>query len=102
MNTDAANFSLLCFYSRLRESALEMFFIPTGGTSYGGFGLFSPASSLFIDFGPGHHGRTRRDEAAFALMRRAPPQAIKQWPDRSEQFLHDQLSRLTIGWAEGK
>jgi hypothetical protein len=35
-------------------------------------------------------------------MRRAPPQAIKQWPDRSEQFLHDQLSRLTLGWVEGR
>eukprot|EP00536_Pseudo-nitzschia_multiseries_P006757 jgi/Psemu1/193804/e_gw1.147.55.1 len=35
-------------------------------------------------------------------MKRAPPQAIKQWPDHSAQFLHDSLSRLTIGWAEGR
>lgn len=76
--------------------------IPTGGTSYGGFGLFSPASSLFLDFGPGHQGKSRRDEIAFAIMRRAPPQAIKQWPDSAETFLHDQLSRLAIGWAEGE
>lgn len=89
-------------FSRLRESALELFVIPTGGTAFGGFGLFSPSSSLFLDFGPGYEGKTRRDEAAFAIMRRAPPQAIKQWPDRSEQFLHDQLSRLTMGWVEGR
>jgi Beige/BEACH domain len=81
---------------------LELFVIPTGGTSYGGFGLFSPASSLFLDFGSGHDGQGRRDDAAFAIMRRAPPQAIKQWPDRSETFLHDQLSRLTLGWVEGR
>jgi Beige/BEACH domain len=35
-------------------------------------------------------------------MRRAPLQAIKQWPDRSDQFLHEQISRLTIGWVEGR
>lgn len=35
-------------------------------------------------------------------MRRSPPQAVKQWPDRSAQFLHEQLSRLTIGWVEGR
>lgn len=35
-------------------------------------------------------------------MRRAPPQAVKQWPDRSEQFLYEQLSRVTLGWAEGR
>ena len=92
---------LLLRFSRLRDSALELFFIPTGGTAYGGFGLFSSSCSLFLDFGPGHHGHRKRDEAAFALMRRAPPQAIKHWPDRNDQFLHEQLSRLTIGWAEG-
>eukprot|EP00980_Cylindrotheca_fusiformis_P016230 scaffold4825_cov132-Cylindrotheca_fusiformis.AAC.7 len=87
---------------RLRDSSIEMFFIPSGGTSFGGYGLFSPSTSLFIDLGPGYEGVTRRDEAAFAIMRRAPPQAIKQWPDRSAQFLHEQLSRLTMGWVEGR
>lgn len=87
---------------RLRDSSIEMFFIPSGGTSFGGYGLFSPSTSLFIDFGPGYEGVTRRDDAAFAIMRRAPPQAIKQWPDRSAQFLHEQLSRLTMGWVEGR
>mmetsp|Transcript_2502 Transcript_2502/g.5943 ORF Transcript_2502/g.5943 Transcript_2502/m.5943 type:complete len:2797 (-) Transcript_2502:151-8541(-) len=87
---------------RLRDSSIEMFFIPSGGTSFGGYGLFSPSTSLFIDFGPGYEGVTRRDDAAFAVMRRAPPQAIKQWPDRSAQFLHEQLSRLTMGWVEGR
>jgi hypothetical protein len=87
---------------RLRDSSIEMFFIPSGGTSFGGYGLFSPSTSLFIDLGPGYEGVTRRDDAAFAIMRRAPPQAIKQWPDRSAQFLHEQLSRLTMGWVEGR
>eukprot|EP00934_Nitzschia_sp_Nitz4_P008655 Nitzschia sp. Nitz4//scaffold12_size214221//49825//58278//NITZ4_001488-RA/size214221-processed-gene-0.150-mRNA-1//-1//CDS//3329534984//8645//frame0 len=87
---------------RLRDSSVEMFFIPSGGTSFGGYGLYSPSTSLFLDFGPGYDGNTRRDEAAFAIMKRAPPQAIKQWPDRSAQFLHEQLSRLTLGWVEGR
>ena len=42
----------------------------------------------------------RRDDMAFSIMQRSPPQAVKQWPDRSAQFLHDQLNRLTLGWAE--
>eukprot|EP00529_Nitzschia_sp_RCC80_P009051 CAMPEP_0113450404 /NCGR_PEP_ID=MMETSP0014_2-20120614/5812_1 /TAXON_ID=2857 /ORGANISM="Nitzschia sp." /LENGTH=2495 /DNA_ID=CAMNT_0000341741 /DNA_START=29 /DNA_END=7516 /DNA_ORIENTATION=- /assembly_acc=CAM_ASM_000159 len=85
---------------RLRDSSVELFFIPSGGTSFGGYGLFSPSTSLFLDFGPGSDGDSRRDDAAFAIMKRAPPQAIKQWPDRSAQFLHEQLSRLTLGWVE--
>lgn len=88
--------------SRLRDSSLELFFIPTGGTAFGGFGLFAPGSSLFVDFGPGSTGKARRNSAASSLMRRAPPQAVKQWPDRSEQFLYEQLSRVTLGWAEGR
>lgn len=87
---------------RLRDSSLEMFFIPSGGTAFGGYGMYSPLTSLFLDFGPGQEGLNRRDDAAFAIMRRTPPQTIKQWPDRSEQFLHEQLNRLTIGWAEGR
>ena len=87
---------------RLRDSAVEMFFIPSGGSSYGGFGLYSPATSLFLDFGSGRDGNRRRDEAAHAIMRRSPPQTIKQWPDKSGQFLHEQLSRLTMGWVEGR
>jgi hypothetical protein len=57
---------------RLRDSALEMFFIPSGGSSFGGFGLFSPATSLFLDFGSGHDGNRRRDEAASSIMRKIP------------------------------
>ena len=87
---------------RLRDSSLELFFIPSGGASFGGYGLYSPSTSLFVDFGPGYEGNRRRDEAAFAIMKRAPPQAIKQWPDRSGQFLHEQISRLTMGWVEGR
>ena len=87
---------------RLRDSSIEMFFIPSGGTSFGGYGLYSPSTSLFLDFGPGYEGNFRRDDAAHAIMKRAPPQAIKQWPDRNLQFLHEQLSRLTMGWVEGR
>jgi hypothetical protein len=87
---------------RLRDSSVELFFIPSGGTSYGGYGLYSPSTSLFLDFGPGYEGVVRRDDAASAIMKRAPPQAIKQMPDRAGQFLHEQLSRLTIGWVEGR
>ena len=87
---------------RLRDSALEMFFLPSGGASFGGFGLYSPGTSLFLDFGPGREGNVSRDDAAHSIMRRAPPQAITQWPDRSPQFLHDQLSRLTLGWVDGR
>jgi hypothetical protein len=50
-----------------------MFFILSGGTSFGGFGLYTPSTSLFLDFGPGYKGMTRRDDAA----QREPPQAIK-------------------------
>jgi len=87
---------------RLRDSSIELFFIPSGGTSFGGYGLYSPSTSLFLDFGPGYEGKSRRDDAAFGIMKRAPPQAIKQWPDHDAQFLHDQLSRLTLGWVEGR
>lgn len=79
-----------------------MFFIPTGGTAFGGFGLYAPSCSLFLDFGAGHTGKEHRDEAAFAIMRKAPPQAICQWPDRANQFLQEQLGRLTMGWVEGR
>jgi len=87
---------------RLRDSAVEMFFIPSGGSSYGGFGLFSPATSLFLDFGSGKDGNKRRDQAANAIMKRSPPQTIKQFPEKSVHFLHEQLSRLTMGWVEGR
>lgn len=87
---------------RLRDSALEIFFIPSGGTSFGGFGICCPTTSLFIDFGSGREGQSRRDAAAAEMMKRSPPQAIKQWPERNFPFLHEQLSRVTLGWAEGR
>jgi hypothetical protein len=87
---------------RLRDSSIELFFIASGGASFGDFGISPTSSSVFLDFGSGKDGNTRRDDAAFAIMKRAPQQALKQWPDRSEQFLHDQLNRLAIGWVEGR
>ena len=87
---------------RLRDSSIEMFFIPSGGTAFGGPGVFSPSSSVFLDFGAGRDGMRRRNEAAYAMMKRAPPQAIKQWPDRAVQFLHDHITKLTVAWVEGR
>jgi len=87
---------------RLRDSSVELFFIPSGGTAFGGPGMFSPSCSVFLDFGAGREGMKRRNEAAYAMMKRAPPQAIKQWPDRSVQFLHDHITKLTIAWVEGR
>lgn len=87
---------------RLRDSSIELFFIASGGASFGDFGVNPASSSVFLDFGSGKDGNTRRDDAAYAIMKRAPPQALKQWPDRSTQFLHDQLNRLAMGWVEGR
>jgi len=87
---------------RLRDSSLEMFFIPSGGDTTGGPGLLSGMNSLFLDFGPGNEGHQLRDEAANAIMSRAPTSAVKQWPDKSAQFLHEQLRSTTVGWVRGR
>ncbi|KAL3783784.1 hypothetical protein HJC23_000373 [Cyclotella cryptica] len=86
---------------RLRDSALEIFFIPSAGATTGGVAFFAGSRSLFIDFGAGAWGNTRRDDAANALMRRAPMQTVKQWPEKSGQFLHDELKKLTQAWSQG-
>eukprot|EP00985_Skeletonema_marinoi_P012038 scaffold5743_cov173-Skeletonema_marinoi.AAC.7 len=86
---------------RLRDSALELFFIPSAGAMSGGSAFFAGSRSLFIDFGAGSWGNTRRDDAANAIMKRAPMQAVKQWPDRSGQFLHDELKKFTHAWSHG-
>lgn len=86
---------------RLRDSALELFFIPSAGATTGGSAFFAGSRSLFIDFGPGTWGNTRRDDAANAIMRRAPMQTVKQWPDKSGQFLHEELKKLMQAWSHG-
>jgi hypothetical protein len=86
---------------RLRDSALELFFIPSAGAMSGGSAFFAGSRSLFIDFGAGSWGNTRRDDAANAIMKRAPMQAVKQWPDRSGHFLHDELKKFTHAWSHG-
>lgn len=86
---------------RLRDSALELFFIPSAGATTGGSAFFAGCRSLFIDFGTGTWGNTRRDDAANAIMKRAPMQTVKQWPDKSGQFLHDELRKLTQAWVHG-
>ena len=84
---------------RLRDSALEIFFIPSAGATTGGTGFFAGSRSLFLDFGSGTFGNTRRDDAANALMRRAPMQTVKQWPDRRGQFLHGKFSSIPTHWC---
>jgi hypothetical protein len=86
---------------RLRDSALELFFIPSAGAMSGGSAFFAGSRSLFIDFGAGSWGNTRRDDAANAIMKRAPMQTVKQWPDRSGQFLHEELKKFTHAWSHG-
>ncbi len=86
---------------RLRDSALELFFIPSAGATTGGTALFAGSRSLFLDFGSGTWGNTRRDDAANAIMKRAPMQTVKQWPDKSGQFLHEELKKLTHAWTQG-
>lgn len=87
---------------RLRDSSLEIFFIPSGGDTTGGPGLLSGMNSLFLDFGPGNEGNQLRDEAANTIMSRAPTSTVKQWPDKSAQFLHEQLRNTTVGWVRGR
>ena len=86
---------------RLRDSALEIFFIPSAGTTTGGSAIFAGSRSLFIDFGRGSWGNTRRDDAANAIMKRAPMQTVKQWPDKSGHFLHEELKKLMHAWTNG-
>jgi hypothetical protein len=86
---------------RLRDSALELFFIPSAGLTTGGSAVFAGSRSLFIDFGAGTWGNTRRDDAANAIMKRAPMQTVKQWPDKSGQFLHEELKKLMHAWSHG-
>jgi hypothetical protein len=87
---------------RLRDSSLELFFIPSGGDTTGGPGLFSAMSSVLLDFGSGNEGNVLRDEAANSIMFRAPTSTVKQWPDKSAQFLHEHLRNITIGWVKGR
>jgi len=86
---------------RLRDSAMELFFIPSAGATTGGSAFFAGSRSLFIDFGTGTWGNTRRDDAANAIMKRAPMQTVKQWPDKSGQFLHEELKKLMQAWSHG-
>lgn len=87
---------------RLRDSALELFFLPSGGSSTGGNTLLSALSSVFLDFGPGKVGNESRDDAANAIMKRAPAQAVKQWPEKSGTVLQDQLRNFMKGWMTGR
>ncbi len=83
---------------RLRDSALELFFIPSGGGSVGATGLSSSGcTSVFLDM-----GKENRDVAANAIMKKASSQTVKQWPEKSGQFLHEQLRHLTMGWVKGR
>jgi hypothetical protein len=78
---------------------LEIFFIPSAGATTGGTAFLAGSTrSLFIDFGAGAWGNTRRDDAANAIMKRAPMQTVKQWPDKSGQFLHGESAHRNWIW----
>lgn len=81
---------------RLRDSAIEMFFLSSGGSS-----SFSGSNSLFVDFGPGAEGNSRRDSSATHIMRRAPQNSLKQFPEKSNRFLHERLQKITLAWVRG-
>ena len=81
---------------RLRDSALELFFLPSGGSS-----SYATSSSAFFDFGPGAIGNKKRDDAANAILKRAPHQCAKQWPKESPQFLGESLNKITLHWCCG-
>jgi hypothetical protein len=48
------------------------------------------------------HLALRRNAAGTALMKRAPSQSIKQWPERSSFFVHEHRQRLTSAWVDGR
>jgi hypothetical protein len=48
------------------------------------------------------HLTLRRNAAGTALMKRAPSQSIKQWPERSSFFVHEHRQRLTSAWVDGR
>ena len=81
---------------RLRDSAFELFFLPSGGSS-----SYATSSSAFFDFGSGHIGNTKRDTAANAILKRAPHQCTKQWPEKSQSFFSESLNRITLNWCCG-
>lgn len=45
---------------------------------------------------------SRRNAAGTAIMKRAPSQSIKQWPERSSYFVHEHRQRLTSAWVDGR
>jgi len=81
---------------RLRDSAMELFFLSSGGSS-----SFSGSSSLFLDFGPGAEGNERRDAHATHIMKCAPQNSLKQYPEKSSRFLQEQLQKVTVAWIQG-
>jgi len=81
---------------RLRDSAMELFFLPSGGSS-----CFSASNILFVDFGAGHVGNSRRDEDATFIMRCTPQNTLKQFPEKSARFLREQLQKVTTAWDQG-
>ena len=84
---------------RLRDSSLELFFIPSAGN---GIGLTSSVSSVFLDFGSGKEGNIKRDDMADAVMRLSPGRCKKQWPDKSSIFIQEAVQDAQNSWTNGK
>jgi len=84
---------------RLRDSALELFFIPSAGS---GEGSSCAHSSVFLDFGSGRAGNLKRDNIADAIMRLAPGRCVKQWPEKSALFMQEAIHHAQSLWVNGR
>lgn len=84
---------------RLRDSALELFFIPSAGS---GEGSSCAHSSVFLDFGSGKAGNIKRDNIADAIMRLAPGRCVKQWPEKSALFMQEAIHHAQNMWVNGR
>ena len=59
-------------------------------------------NSLFLDFGAGREGQSKRDHFAIMLMKRTPRSCYKQWPGTSVRKMLSDHDNLTAMWKEGK
>ena len=82
---------------RLRDSGLEIFMNGAGGSCEG-----NGSNSLFLDFGAGREGQSKRDHFAIMLMKRTPRGCYKQWPGTSVKRMLSDHDNLTAMWQEGK
>ena len=79
---------------RLRDSGVEIFM-------GGGSGQELGSSSVFLDFGAGREGQSKRDHFCLVLMKRVRKGCYKQWPGMTlRRVLNDH--NITAMWKEKK